>query len=211
MLLIREPRGEAPPQPTAKLHNRLRQPGFLAIAAAGSFVQASHAVYYGFATLDWSAKGFDGATIGLLWALGVAAEIVLFACAGWLRAIGATTLILIGAAGGIIRWTLMVFDPPLALLAPLQVLHALSFGATHLGTMQYLSESAPEGSRAAAQGDIATANSLMMAAASAIAGLLYGASGSFAYATMAALAVAGGVFAFIAARFMREVTSTPKR
>ena len=63
----REP---AAPRPAIG-HSHLRQPAFLAIAAAGSLIQASHAVYYGFATLDWSAKGFGGATIGVLWALGV--------------------------------------------------------------------------------------------------------------------------------------------
>jgi len=76
--------------------------------------------------------------------------------------------------------------------------------------MAYLSQSAPEGSRAAAQGDIATANSLMMAAASALAGVMYGMNGSIAYAAMAALAAAGGGFALLAARLMREGASAPK-
>ncbi len=89
-------------------------------------------------------------------------------------------------------------------------MHALSFGATHLGTMMFLSQNAPEQSRAAAQGDIATANSLMMAAASALAGVLYGTSGSLAYAAMAVLAAAGGGFAFLAARLMRTGTLAPK-
>ena len=43
--------------------------------------------------------------------------------------------------------------------------------------MMFLSQNAPEGGRAAAQGDIATANSLMMAAASALSGVLYGMGG----------------------------------
>ena len=186
-------------------HSHLRSGAFLAIAAAGCLIQASHAVYYGFSTLDWSARGFGGVTIGILWALGVAAEIVLFALAPRLpKAIGPVTLILIGAAGGVVRWIATAFDPPLALLAPLQLLHALSFGATHLGTMMYLSLNAPEGSRAAAQGDIATANGVMMAAASALAGLLYGAGGSHAYVAMAALAAGGGAFGLLAARLTRS-------
>ena len=77
--------------------------------------------------------------------------------------------------------------------------------------MQYLSQSAPEGARAAAQGDIATANSLMMAAASLLAGALYGATGSFAYAAMAALAAAGGGCALLAARVVRAGGSSPER
>ena len=203
-MLVSMPHDEPSPHRAARQHSHLRQPAFLAIAAAGSLIQASHAVYYGFSTLDWSAKGFGGPTIGLLWALGVAAEIVLFACAARLAPIGPVALIAIGAAGAVLRWIATALDPPLALLAPLQLLHALSFGATHLGTMQYLGLHAPEGSRAAAQGDIATANSLMMAAASALAGVLYGASGSLAYVAMAALAAAGAVFTVVSARLTRR-------
>jgi PPP family 3-phenylpropionic acid transporter len=206
MLLVRQPR-ETPPRTAASSHGHLRRPAFLAVAAAASLIQASHAIYYAFATLDWSAKGYGGAAIGVLWALGVVAEIVLFAFAGRLpKAVGPMALIGIGAVGAVVRWTAMIFDPPAVLLFPLQLLHALSFGTTHLGTMMYLSQNAPEQNRAAAQGDIATANSVTMAAASALAGVLYGAGGSFAYAAMAALAVAGGGFAFLAARFMRSST-----
>ena len=97
---------------------------FLAIAAAASLIQASHAVYYGFATLDWTAAGFDGVTIGVLWALGVVgrdrAVRVRGAAAG---RIGPVTLIVIGAGGAVLRWTLMALDPPVAVLILLQLLH----------------------------------------------------------------------------------------
>ena len=185
-------------------HSHLRQPAFLAIAAAASLIQASHAVYYGFATLDWSARGFDGPLIGVLWGLGIIGEIVLFAFAARIpAAVGPVALIMIGAGGAVLRWTLASLNPPIAVMVLLQLLHGASFGATHLGTMMYLSRNAPEGARAAAQGDIATANSLMMAAASALAGLLYGLSGSLAYAAMAAMGGAGAAFALLAA-FLRR-------
>jgi PPP family 3-phenylpropionic acid transporter len=167
--------------------------------AAGSLIQASHAVYYGFSTLDWTRHGFDGKTIGVLWALGVSAEIVLFAFSARLPpAIGPIALMLIGATGAIVRWIAAAFDPPLGLLAPLQLLHAMSFGATHLGTMQYLGRAAPPGGRATAQGDVATANSVMMACASALSGVLYGIGGSLAYGTMALFAAAGAACALAA-------------
>ena len=181
-------------------HGHLRDPAFLTVMAAASVVQASHAVYYGFSTLDWSAHGLSGARIGALWALGVAAEIVLFALSSRLPALAPTTLIALGAAGAVLRWSAMAFDPPAALLPALQVLHALSFGATHLGTMAYLSRAAPEGSRAAAQGDVATASGVAMAAAIALSGALYLSYGSAAYAAMAVMAVVGGMLALVAGR-----------
>jgi MFS transporter, PPP family, 3-phenylpropionic acid transporter len=97
-----------------------------------------------------------------------------------------------------VRWIATALDPPLALLAPLQLMHALSFGATHLGTMQFLSRAAPPGGRATAQGDVATANSLMMACASALSGVLYGIGGSLAYVAMALFAAAGAACALAA-------------
>ena len=56
-------------------------------------IQGSHALYYGFSTMDWRAVGLDGTLIGMLWGLGVAAEIVLFALSGRLpKALRPTTL-----------------------------------------------------------------------------------------------------------------------
>jgi MFS transporter, PPP family, 3-phenylpropionic acid transporter len=173
----------------------LREPAFLALMTAAALTQASHAVYYGFSTLAWSAQGLSGGAIGALWALGVAAEIVLFALAGRLPALAATTLIALGAAGGALRWAAMAFDPPALVLPLLQILHALSFGAAHLGTMAYLARTAGEGRRAAAQGDVATASGIAMAAATALSGALYQSYGGLAYAAMAALAAAGGLLA----------------
>ena len=90
-----------------------RNPAFLAIVVAASLVQSSHAVYYGFSTIGWKAAGFDGVAIGALWALGVIAEIVLFALSGRLPpSFGPVPLLLIGAGGAVLRWTAMAFDPP---------------------------------------------------------------------------------------------------
>ena len=35
----------------------LRDPAFIAVLAAASLIQASHAVYYGFSALEWRAPG----------------------------------------------------------------------------------------------------------------------------------------------------------
>ena len=93
----------------------------------------------------------------------------------------------------------------LALLPVLQLLHAASFGATHLGTLGFLAAKAPPGQAASAQGHIAIAVGTTMAAATALSGVLYGAFGSLAYAAMALAAVAGGGAAYIANRAARRV------
>jgi len=184
-------------KPSQSARNLLRDPALLAAMAAASLIQASHAVYYGFSALDWAAAGLDGGAIGALWALGVIAEIVLFAMSGRLP-VAPTTLILFGAAGAVVRWGAMAFDPPAALLAPLQCLHGLSFGATHLGALGFIARTAPAEAGATAQGYLAVALGLAMAAAMAAAGVLYARWGSFAYAAMALVAAAGGIFALAA-------------
>ena len=183
----------APKSPSGRL------PVFLAVTAAASLVQASHAVYYGFSTLEWSAS-LDGTAIGALWALGVLAEIALFAVSGRLpRSIGPLTLLALGAGGGVVRWGAMALDPPVMLLPLLQCLHALSFGATHLGAMQFLARTMAD-RQAAAQGDFAVILGIVGAASMSLSGALYGVYGTRAYATMAALAGAGGLFVLLARR-----------
>lgn len=189
--------------PRASATAFLRSPAFLAVAAAAGLVQASHAVYYGFSTLAWTAQGFDGVAIGSLWAIGVLAEIALFAVSGRLP-FGPAALLGLGAAGAVVRWTVMALDPPAAMLPVLQCLHGLSFGATHLGAVQYLAREAPEGLSATAQGYLSIALGLIMAATMGVSGLLFGKYGSLAYLAMAAAALFGGVFAFGAHRLSRR-------
>jgi PPP family 3-phenylpropionic acid transporter len=112
-------------------------------------------------------------------------------------------LLMIGAAGGTLRWAAMALDPPALILPWLQLLHALSFGATHLGALGFVARQAPAGQGATAQGYLAIALGVTMAAATGLSGWLYGAFGSRAYAAMALAAVAGGVCGYVADRTRR--------
>ena len=190
------------PAPSARglLGNR----GFLAVVAAASLIQASHAVYYAFSALEWRSAGIGGGAIAGLWALGVIAEIGLFASQGRLPpAITPAVLLMIGGCGAALRWAAMACAPPVALLPFLQLLHAASFGATHLGALAYVARVARAGQAATAQGVLAIALGLTMAVATGLSGLIYGSVGSLAYAAMALAAVAGGVAGYIAKRAAR--------
>jgi PPP family 3-phenylpropionic acid transporter len=192
--------GEPQPAPGGLL----RDPAFLAGVAAASLIQASHAVYYSFSALAWRAAGLDGTTIAGLWALGVIAEIVLFALQGRLpRFVTPAVLLMIGGLGGALRWGAMALDPPSFALPLLQLLHAASFGATHLGMLGFVAAKAPAGQGATAQGYLAVALGTTMAVATAISGVLYAAFGSLAYAAMALAAIAGGIAGYVAHRAVR--------
>jgi MFS transporter, PPP family, 3-phenylpropionic acid transporter len=205
--LTLEPLAAAAPAsaPDKPRHHLLRNPAFIAVLAAASLIQASHALYYGFSALEWRGAGLDGTAIAALWALGVIAEIVLFAVSGRLPPFFApSVLLMIGAAGAALRWAAMALDPPGFALPWLQLLHALSFGATHLGALGFVARHAPPGQSATAQGYLAIALGVAMAAATGLSGWLYGAFGSRAYAAMALAAVAGGVCGYVAHMARRE-------
>jgi len=196
----------APPanKPAEPRQPLLRDPAFIAVLAAASLIQASHAVYYGFSALQWRSAGLDGTAIAALWGLGVIAEILLFAVSGRLPPFfQPTVLLMIGAAGGAMRWAAMALDPPALILPWLQLLHAASFGATHLGALGFVARHAQAGQGATAQGYLAIAVGATMAAATGLSGWLYGGFGSRAYLAMALAAVAGGAFGHIAQRTRR--------
>ena len=179
----------------------LRDPAFIAVVAAASLIQGSHAMFYGFTAAQWLSAGLDGTVIAALWALGVAAEIVLFALSARLPPFFTPTVLLtVGALGAALRWTGMAFDPPFLALPWLMLLHALSFGATHLGALGFVARHAPPGQAATAQGYLAIVMGLVMAGGTAISGVLFAAFGSFAFMAMALAAVVGGACAVVANR-----------
>ena len=202
--LPRSPDGAAAAAPKQASGGRWRSGVFVAVIVGASLIQASHAVLYGFVTLQWTKEGLDGTAIGLLWAIGVVAEILLFAVSGRVIArVGAVEMIVLGGLGAVLRWIAMAFDPPAILLPLLQCLHGLSFGATHLGAMDALSQLAHRRG-ATAQGDFSAMQGGTFAAAMGASGVLVAAFGSAAYLAMAALAAAGVAIALAARRMWRE-------
>jgi PPP family 3-phenylpropionic acid transporter len=209
-LEARKPPAAETPMPSPK--TLLRNPAFLAVVLSSSLVQGSHAVYYGFSTLEWRAMGLGGTLIGLLWGLGVLAEIVLFALSARLpSSLRPTALLAAGAIGAFIRWGAMAFDPPVSALLVLQILHGASFGAAHLGAMGFLARGVPRELAATAQGLLATWSGIVMATAIAVSGVVYTASGSGAYLVMAAMAAAGLACAVVAGRLWRDEAPSQRR
>jgi PPP family 3-phenylpropionic acid transporter len=198
--------GAVEPSLGAAQSHLLRSVPFVAIIAANALIQGSHSVYYGFSALQWTGEGFDGKAVAILWGIGVMAEIALFAFQArlplWLTPI---RMVLIGAAGAILRWVVMALGPADAMLPFLQCLHALSFGCAHLGTLLYVTRSAPHGHAARAQGYQSIALGLGNAGGLALSGILYARYGAAAYAAMAVLAAAGGACALVAQRFDRGI------
>ncbi|MEM9097963.1 MAG: MFS transporter [Pseudomonadota bacterium] len=146
--------GELDQASTADAGKLLCNPVFWIFAAAFALGQASHAVLYTYSTIHWREAGLSGEVIGGLWAIGVAAEIALMFGAGrWLVGrLGPTRALGLAALAGVIRWSVMIADPPLWLLWPVQSLHAFTFGLSLLAGMAFLAEAIPRRLGATAQG-----------------------------------------------------------
>ncbi len=184
------------------LRNR---PFVLAVVATG-LIQATHAFYYAFSAILWTTQGLPKATIGLLWAAGVAVEVAfMWFLEPWRRRVGPELLVIIGGVAAVARWTAFAFSPPLWLLFPLQGLHALSFAAVFMGSLQLIERTAPARSASAAQTiSSAFSGGLVIGLATLASGPLYDAVGARGYLAMAALALGGLAFAWRLARTARR-------
>lgn len=164
---------------------------------AAGLTQATHALYYAFGTIHWQEQGVGNGTIGILWSIGVLAEIVLFAFSGRvLGLIGPARLIIVGASAAILRWTIMALEPGLAVLVMTQVLHAATYGATHLGTMHFIARAVPRRLQATAQGLYsALAAGVLLSGLIACSGLAYQQMAGKTYFVMAGIAALSLCFA----------------
>src|SRR5690625_1234040 len=171
----------------------LRNRHFLAVLLASALLQASHAMLYGFASLHWRAQGLSEGFIGGLWTLGVLAEIVVFAAAPHLiHRLSPAGLLVLGGLGGLIRWPLLAITADPLLLLPAQLLHGLTFGASHLGVMYLITRHTPAVLTSTAQSlNAAVTGGLAMGGALYTAGWLYETLGGEAFYVMAFLSLGG--------------------
>ncbi|MEM8988062.1 MAG: MFS transporter [Pseudomonadota bacterium] len=209
LILPRQPviRRPAPPRAVWKDAAKLfTEPAFVAFLCVLAAIQGAHATYYGFSILHWSELGYSQLTIGVLWAVGVVAEIVILMCGVRLgRAFGIFGLFALGAGGAALRWTLTALEPPLAALVFLQTLHGLTFAATHLGTVMFVQAAAPE---RIANTAMTTASATGVGAATGLATLGAGwlfqnVGAGAAYGAMAAMGLCGLMSIYVLKRIWR--------
>lgn len=202
------PDASATPAPRARrspilglLSNRV----FVIFLVTVGLVQASHAAYYGFATIYWRAAGLSDDVIGALWAEGVLVEIILFAFSGAVvRRLGPVRLLLLGAAAGIVRWGVIGSTTDLVVIAGVRWLHALTFAATHLGAMHFLARAVPREHSATAQTLYAALGvGVLMGLAMIVSGEIYGALGAVAFHAMAVMSMLGAIAGLVLSRCWR--------
>ncbi|TRO20869.1 MFS transporter [Ectopseudomonas mendocina] len=122
---------------------QLRRPGILAFYICVGLMQLSNGPYYTFLTLHLEVVGYSRGAIGLFWALGVVAEILLFlVMARLLQRYSLRTVLLASFLITAVRWLLLgnlAQYLPVLLLA--QCMHAATFGAFHAGCIHFVQRS----------------------------------------------------------------------
>jgi PPP family 3-phenylpropionic acid transporter len=183
----------------AEAHELVRSPVFIVFLLAASLDQGSHAFYYAYGGLHWTKLGYSGGLIGILWPLGVFAEIALMSVSlKVFRALGSTRLLLFGALGCVLRWTILAFDPPLPFVVFAQILHGATFALAHLGAMYFILKAVPPRLAATGQSLYAVCSSgLAMGLATLASGPLYAVYGGRTYLLMSAMGVGAAVFALL--------------
>ena len=199
------PRDEALP---AAPHQPVHVAAVMAAVGSLSFVlflfaaglgQASHGFLYAVGSLYFVDLGYSKSVIGLLWAVGVLAEVLMFAFSNrFHQALGSVRLIMLGTALAALRWAVTGLAPPLAALFIIQTLHAASFGLTHLGTMHFIRERVPGHIRNTVQGLYSVlSGGVLLSGAMWISGPLYVSLGGAAWFVMAAAAALASALAFV--------------
>jgi MFS transporter, PPP family, 3-phenylpropionic acid transporter len=181
----------------------LGEPGFVVIIVAAALIQGSHAAYYTFASITWQSFGLGGLTIAGLWALGVLAEIVVFALSPRFS-LPPSVLTVIGGLSAATRWLITAQAPPLAVLAVVQLAHGLTFGLTQVGTMGLLMRRVPIQVMARGQGYFAACSGVVASGASILSGAIYFRYGQGVYYVMAAMALTGAVLMWLSRELLRD-------
>ncbi|MDG1582480.1 MFS transporter [Pseudomonas sp. GOM6] len=183
---------------------QLRRPGVLAFYLCVGLMQVSHGPYYTFLSIHLESLGYSRLVIGLLWALGVLAEIVLFLfMARVLARFSLRQVLLASFLLAALRWLLLGnLAEYLSVLLFAQLLHAATFGSFHAAAIHFIQRSFGAGQQGQGQALYAS-----LAGVGGALGALYsgyswkslGPGWTFAIASLAAL-----MAAFIIASRLRD-------
>ena len=125
---------------SVSLRGVLKQPRVIVLLLVCLASQLSFAPYYNFFTLFLIKHGYSQSFSGLLWALGVVAEIIMFLYMGRIiKRYGSRNVMLVAMLATALRWVLTaVAVESMPVLILVQISHALTFGTYHATAMHYV-------------------------------------------------------------------------
>ncbi len=141
-----------PEQADADARKMFHRPEVRLFYLSSLLMQLSHGAYYGFMSIHLETNGFSKTAIGLLWSLGVFSEVIFMMRSGPILARFGLSAILTGSLVlATVRWGIYSVTLFMPLLIFGQILHAATFGAFHVASVQRVFNMAPHASRGTAQ------------------------------------------------------------
>lgn len=122
---------------------QLTRPGVIAFYGSVALMQLSHGPYYTFLTLHLEHLGYSRGAIGLLWSLGVVAEVLVFmVMSRILQRFSVRQVLAVSFLLAALRWMLLGqwAELPVVLLFA-QLLHAATFGSFHAAAIDFVRRS----------------------------------------------------------------------
>ncbi|WP_417662304.1 MFS transporter [Pseudomonas sp.] len=190
-------------QPQNRPHNpadggfikQLQRPGIAAFYLCVCLMQLSNGPYYTFLSLHLENHGYSRGAIGVLWALGVLAEIILFMfMAKLLVRFSLRKVLLASFLITAVRWLLLGnFADQLWLLLIAQLMHAATFGSFHAAAIHFVQRSFADRQQGQGQSFYAATAGIGGALGALYAGYSWntlGAAWTFSLASLAVLAAA---------------------
>ncbi len=165
-------------------------PGFVRLMIVAALIGGSHALHDSFEVIRWRAAGLSAGEASVLWALSVAAEVIVFLLLGrrLLERLGPARSMMLAASAGILRWGAAALTAWFPVMAVVEPLHGLTFALLHLTCIDMIGRVVPANLAATAQAFYTTvALGATTAAVTLVSGPLYEHLGASAFWAMAGL------------------------
>ena len=186
--------------PAPDLWQTVKNPAIIALLVSCILMMASQGANNVFYSIHMVSHGYSKTTVGLLWSLGVFAEVVVFWKLTQIKShISIRNLYRASFAVTVVRFLIVAWFPDvLSLQIFAQTLHAFTFGTWHAAAIAMLHKAFPEALATRGQ---ALYSSLAYGAGgaggNALAGLLWEPLGAgWTFTAMSVLALVGGVIAY---------------
>lgn len=136
-LLIPEARPHEYTKASLSLLQIIKKPEVIAFFMASTLLQFAHTPYYVFYSIYLKQLHYSATLTGSLWALGIIAEVLLFLLMqSVLRCFSLRRIFLCSIFLAVIRWLLIAkYADNLPILIAAQILHAATFGGTHVAAI----------------------------------------------------------------------------
>ena len=157
----------------------------------------SHGAYYGFFSIHLADLGFGSTFIGITWALGSTAEILVMIKSDKIFSrFSLENVLFFSFLVAAFRWIILFFAESATVILLSQILHAVTYGTFHMASILYIDRLAPEKAKTLGQ---AVNNALTYGLGLMVGffanGYVYEITGSFALFLMSSLiALAAGLF-----------------